>query len=353
MQTWLPLSEQFVHALVTGSRHPSVVVARRTLENRDTFPFRPIYSLERIVPRRLEGSVHERRLLTAGLLGVARRHRVGLVHHHHGYRIFDPVGLCLRRKLPFVVSLHGHDATAFAQAEPGTFAYALDHVSAVIVPSHFLVAATEALGVPRERIHVIPAGVDTAFFTPSAVPPDPNVLFVGRFVEKKGLDVLLSAWTDVAARVPGAHLHVLGFGPLESLARSGGDGITVEHADPTRRADQVRHAIRAARVVVTPSRTAADGDVETLLLVNLEAQASGRPVVTTRHGGIPEYVDEDRSALVVPENDAPALAAALGTALAEPGLAERFGAAGPAVVAPLDVRTCTARVDELYDRLLA
>src|SRR5205085_11671054 len=121
----------------------------------------------------------------------------------------------------------------------------LDHVSAVVVTSHFLVAATEALGVPRGRIHVIPAGVETTFCTPSEVPTDPKVLFVGRFVEKKGLDVLHAAWTEVAARMPDAHLHVLGFGPLESLARSGGNGITVTRAVPTHRADQVRHAIRS------------------------------------------------------------------------------------------------------------
>ena len=41
---------------------------------------------------------------------------------------------------------------------------------------------------------------------------------------------------------------------------------------------------------MSPSRTADDDSVESLLLVNLEAQASARPVVTTKHGGIPEYV---------------------------------------------------------------
>jgi glycosyltransferase involved in cell wall biosynthesis len=151
--------------------------------------------------------------------------------------------------------------------------------------------------------------------------------------------------------VPEAQLRVLGFGPLEGLARSGGSGVTVELTDRARRAEQVRDAIRGARVVVTPSRTADDGDVETLLLVNLEAQASGRAVVTTRHGGIPEFVDDGKTGLVVPENDPGALADALVATLAEPGLAETLGEAGPAWVAQFDVRTCTARVDDLYDRL--
>jgi glycosyltransferase involved in cell wall biosynthesis len=127
----------------------------------------------------------------------------------------------------------------------------------------------------------------------------------------------------------------------------------VELTDPARRADQVRDAIRRARVIVTPSRIAADGDAETLLLVNLEAQASGRPVVTTRHGGIPEFVSEGETALLVPEADAAALSDALARVLLDEKLAERLGAAGPAWAMRFDVDRCTAAVDDLYDAIAA
>jgi glycosyltransferase involved in cell wall biosynthesis len=109
----------------------------------------------------------------------------------------------------------------------------------------------------------------------------------------------------------------------------------------------------AASVVTTPSRTGPDGDAESLLLVNLEAQASGRPVVTTRHGGIPEFVDEGSSALLVPEGDAGALADALVRVLADRDLATRMAGAGPAVAERFEVGACTARIDDLYGVLLA
>lgn len=352
MQRWLPLSEQFVHALVTGSRHRGVVLSRLRPENRQTFPHRAVWSLGAI-PEPWPRNLWERRAISAAIVVLARASRARIIHHHHGYRLGDLNGPVQRLGIPLVVSVHGHDVTAFARAYPGALEGTLPLASAVIVPSRFTIPFAVALGAAEERVHVIPSGVDVGWFSPTPLPTgDPEALFVGRFVEKKGLDVLIKAWPSVREAVPSARLRLLGAGPLERLARTAGPGSDVELTDPARRAVQVRDAIRRARLVVTPSRTADDGDVETLLLVNLEAQASGRPLVTTRHGGIPEYVDEGRTALLVPENDAGALAAALIRVLTDDALARAMGDAGPQWARRFDVRACVARVDDQYDRLM-
>ncbi len=351
MQTWLPLSEQFIHGLVSRSRHRSMVVARLPLRNTEQFPHDPVHSLGTI-PTILSPAI-ERRFVTAGLFMLTARHRPRLVHHHHGYRCMDPVGFVRRRRVPFVLSLHGEDVTAYTTRWPGALDDALECASAVIVPSRYLAERAEAVGAAREKVRVIPSGVDTRFFRSTPLPEDSlEAVFVGRFVEKKGLDVLLTAWPIVLRAAPQARLRLVGFGPLEALARSGGEGVIVEPADPKRRGVQVRDAIAHARVVVSPSRTASDGDVESLLLVNLEAQSSGRAVVTTRHGGIPEFVDEGRTALVVPERDVDALAEALISVLKDDSLAVRMGEAGPEWASQFDVDVCTASVDNLYDELI-
>jgi glycosyltransferase involved in cell wall biosynthesis len=169
---------------------------------------------------------------------------------------------------------------------------------------------------------------------------------VGRFVAKKGLDILAAAWPQVARAVPEARLRVLGFGELEHVARSIPGNVEVV-LSPTRTA--VRDAMRQSRVVVSPSRTVPGDAVESLLVVNVEAQASGRPVVTTRHGGIPEYVRDGETALVVPENDAAALADALIAVLTDDSVAGRLGAAGPGWAAQFDVSLMARRVDAAYD----
>ena len=353
VQHWLPLSEQFVHRVVTGTERAAVVVSRTTPTNRAAFPHRPVVSLGRLLPPPRPFTPTERRLLTAALLAVAARHRVGLVHSHHGYRLRDVEGFVRRRSVPWVASLHGQDVTTHAREWPGEMLPVLPLVSTFVVPSRWLAERVVGLGVEPDRIEVIPSGVDTCHFVPTPLPDGPpEVLFVGRFVEKKGIDVLLDAWPRVRTAVPHARLRLLGFGPLEPAPGARPDGVVVERADPARRATQVRDAIARAHTVVTPSRTAADGDAETLLLVNLEAQASGRPLVTTRHAAIPEYVVEDETALVVPEADADALADALVSVLTDASLAARLAAAGPGTVADLDVVRCNARVDRLYDRLL-
>jgi len=350
VEHWLEMSSGFVHAHVTHSRHRGVVVSHNATENRQAFPFRPVVRLDRLAavvpPRRWDAA------RDAALRAVAASYRVGVVHAHFGYAARDVVPLVTRTRLPFVLSLHGSDATSLPRRQVGHYDPIVDCVDAVVVPSQFLADVAVGLGFAREAVHVIPAGIDTSFFTPQPLPADPVVAFVGRLVDKKGVDILMKSWPLVRGEMPDARLQILGAGPLEGLVLAD-ESVRRHVPDPARRAAQVRDLIRSARVVVSPSRTAANGDAESLLLVNLEAQASGRPVVTTHHGGIPEFVEPDESALLVDEGDVEGLAAVLVRVLRDRALAERLAARGPEVAARFDVRDCSARVDALYDAVSA
>lgn len=349
IERYLDLSSGFVHGQIGRSRHRGVVVSRQPIENLAAFSLPAVLRVPAVVDLMPTGA--RERAARAYVLRQARRIHADIAHAHFGYAL-PYARIAMRRAgLPLVLSLHGHDATAWPREAPWAYAPDPSLVAAVVVPSAWLGERAAALGFAPDRIRVIPSGVDTAFFAPSPRPTgDPVVAFVGRLVDKKGIDTLMAAWPAVRAAVANARLRVVGAGPLAGLVR--GDGVELIAPDAERRAEQVRDALAAATVVVTPSHTAADGDAESLLLVNLEAQASGRPVVTTRHGGIPEFVDENSSALVVPEADPVALANALTQVLTDEALASRLGVAGPAVAARFDVRAMTARVDDLYDELL-
>ena len=344
-----------MHALVARSAHPAVVVSRDRPVDRSAFAGPEVRSLAWAGHVRPARAVRAARSL--GLEVVARGRHAQVVHVHFGYAAHDVLGLVRRRRLPLVLSLHGDDVTALPRLRPGHYDHLTGVVDALVVPSRWLAVRTAELGFAPDRTHVVPSGVDLVRFSPTPLPDGPpRVAFVGRLVEKKGIDVLLSAWPAVRAAVPGAELDVLGDGPLRSAvgaaAAAPGSGVTTHRPDPARRHEQVQALLRGATVVATPSRTAADGDAESLLLVNLEAQASARPVVTTRHGGIPEFVDEGRSALVVPEGDARALAEGIASVLRDRALAARLGGAGPAVASRFTVERGAAAVDSIYDALL-
>jgi glycosyltransferase involved in cell wall biosynthesis len=349
MDYWLQPSEGFVYDLVRTLRHPGTVVATLPLLNTDRFPFDDVHSLARwtgwLRPRRLRPRVDD-----AVMEAVARRRKVAIVHVHHGYALDRVVSLARRRQLPVVLSLHGHDVTGYLEQRPDAYRGAAAVVSAVVVPSKFLVDYAELAGFDRALIHVQPSGIDMTAFSPSPLSDGPPIaLFVGRFTAKKGLDVLAAAWPAVQAAIPEARLVLCGYGALEPLARSVPGNVTVV-VSPDR--DEVRRQMRRCRCLVSPSHSAADDAVESLLVVNVEAQASGRPVVTTRHGAIPEFVSEGESALLVDEHDVDGLAQALLAVLADEALARRLGEHGPRVVEHLDVRTTAANIDALYDELL-
>ncbi|MEX2586900.1 MAG: glycosyltransferase family 4 protein [Actinomycetota bacterium] len=181
----------------------------------------------------------------------------------------------------------------------------------------------EGYGVKPWRISVVPPGIDLERFKPGdraqaraelQVPAEAKVgLSVRRLVPRMGLEVLLRAWAEVAAWQPDARLLLAGDGPLRSeLQQLAGDlGI----GDRVRFLGKVSDealidCYRAADVSVVPTV-----DLEGFGLVVLEALACATPVIATDAGGLPEVLAPFDKSLLVPKDDAPALAARLRTLL--------------------------------------
>lgn len=207
----------------------------------------------------------------------------------------------------------------------------LDRVDLVIATSPDMVEHSEFLAPIAEKCRVVPFGIDVDAFasTPEiearaaelrAAHERPVVLFVGRLIYYKGVDVLVRAMADVDA-----DLVLVGKGPLrpelEALAASLGIADRVTFAEPLGFAELVAH-YHAADIFCLPSvaRSEAFG------LVQLEAHASGTPVVsTTLTTGVPFVNPDGVTGLTVPPSDAPALARALATLVGDPALRERLG----------------------------
>jgi glycosyltransferase involved in cell wall biosynthesis len=223
---------------------------------------------------------------------------------------------------PCVVKVHGTDVNVVLQrgAARRVAGRILPLADAVVAVSRPLGEELARMGVAPARIHQVDNGVDASVFfardrgearAALDVPSDARVvLFVGRLEPQKGIRELLGAFNRVHARIPRAMLALVGDGVSreEVRARTAPLGQAVRVLGPLPQA-QVAAWMGACDVLTLPSWA------EGMPNVVLEALASGRPVVATRVGGIPDALRDDRAGLLVPPRDAAALADALVHAL--------------------------------------
>ncbi|AFC85995.1 glycosyltransferase [Frateuria aurantia] len=271
---------------------------------------------------------------------LRRRFQPALIHAHWLF----PQGLAAALAAPaaYAVTSHGGDLYGLRGAIFRLVkARVAQKARALAVVSRAMRAPMQALAGPAGRIGVLPMGVDLAGrFHPDPALPRRGLLFVGRLVEKKGLDVLLRALPAVLRQRPGLDLTVVGEGPMrgpwQALTTSLGLAGRV-HFLGARRSDELPEFYRAAEVFVAPFVRAASGDQEGLGLVLVEALGCGCPVVVSDLPACADVHQGMEGVLTVPPGDPEALAANLILALqirerlqtavlaAQPLLRARFG----------------------------
>lgn len=229
--------------------------------------------------------------------------------------------------LPSVVTAHGADVAWLDRARVGRAVarYVFDHSEALIADSQYLATRTEQiLGRPIPHA-AIPMGVSTSRFqpggTPAALTLPPgtrSILFVGKLVPKKGVDVLLRAVHQLAQRGDRVRLFIIGGGPLETelkaLAAQLALGDAVQFLGWVQNHELPSYHA-AADVVCVPSVQDAHGETEGTPVVLLEAMACGAVVVASRSSGIVDVIRDGENGWSVPPRDAGALANALHDAL--------------------------------------
>ena len=180
------------------------------------------------------------------------------------------------------------------------------------------------------------------------------VLYVGRLVEYKGCDYLLRAMQHVQQQRPQARLVVIGDGPFRAaLEKLNGElGVGANFLGELSQ-QPMRSWLERARVFCAPSVTVEGGMSEAFGNVFSEAQAMGVPVVSFRHGGIPETMRDGVTGLLAPERDVETLAAHLMRYLEDHAFWARSREEGMHWVRKtFDVRSQTAGLEAIYDNVI-
>jgi glycosyltransferase involved in cell wall biosynthesis len=262
-----------------------------------------------------------------------------LVHAHFGRGGALALPIARQLGVPLVVHYHGGDATKETHYRRGVLPtiyqqrlVALQREAALFVcVSNFIRERLLARGFPAEKLVVHPLGVeigDEERDAASLAPREPIILFAGRFVEKKGIGVLIEAVRRLGQDGRAVRLELVGDGPLVAEAKRQATGLRDIAFLGWLPNAELRARMQRALAVCVPSVEAAGGDSEGLPMVVLEAMASGAPVVATDHAGIAEAVQDGSTGLLVAPGDVDALAAALRRIVDAPDIAQAMGRAG-------------------------
>jgi len=286
-----------------------------------------------------------------------------IIHCH-----FGPNGILgtdlklLGVKGKFLTSFHGYDVNNYPRT------YGKDVYRMLFAIGDFFTANTNftkkqamALGADEAKIEIIHEGfnIDRFKFSKKELSEDKiiKLLSVGRLVEKKGHKYALLALSRVFKKFTNIRYTIAGDGPLraglESQASSLGISNIIEFVGKINQAQAIK-LYKQSDVFILPSITASNYDREGQALVLQEAQACGLPVLATLHNGIPEGVIDGKTAFLVKEKDAAALAEKLEYLISKPQLWQKMGRAGREFVEKkFTSRVLNQQLLELYNRIIS
>lgn len=317
--------------------------------------------------------VPSRRLLPLGLRWLARqagfscvttqdrravgrflkKKQIDAVLAEYGPTAVSVMDACRDAGVPLIAQFHGYDAYRELLLAEKADAYQrlFKSVSAVVAVSEHMRRQLQELGADPGKLFHNACGADIpGDIRASPAQAGKRFLMVGRLVEKKAPFLSIMAFAKIIAQHPDAKLDIIGDGPLrdacEQLCKSLGLSTIVTFHGATEHAVVLR-SLSQSRCFIQHSVCAPDGDREGTPVGVLEAMGAGLPVVSTRHGGIVDIIEDGITGSLVNEYDVDAMARAMSLYADDATLAQRIGENGRKAV--LENWTSEKSVERLWE----
>ena len=323
MHSYLAQSETFIWQYLHSFKDVKPIIIAKSLENLDQFPvpngkIRPIYGPRWSFPWAMDNWY--RRALKNPLgyaKRVIRKEDIKLIHAHFGPvgNIYLPLSISL--KIPLITTFYGYDLSCEDIIDKHKTAYTqlFEEGTLFLVEGPYMRERLVSIGCPDEKILIQRIAIDLEQYTYKIRSWDGKrqirLLFVGRFVEKKGLEYAIKALAKIKKDYS-FQFRIIGGGDLEENLRSLAMRLDLTKEivwlgiQPHRK---VIEEIQKCDILIQPSITAKNGDSEGgAPTIILEAQACGVPVIATSHADIPYVTVSNESALLSPERNVKHLA---------------------------------------------
>lgn len=249
----------------------------------------------------------------------------------------EAVKVCKQLDVPLVSIALGYEISQedVLKAYSNKYKELFDYAKNIFVVSNHMKSKLKQLGCLESKIVYTPIGPEDTFFKITPNFKKQQLLAVGRFVEKKAPEITIKAFYKVLKKHPNAILVMAGVGPLlnkcKKLILELDISQSVKFLGNINRKEYLE-LLESSYMFVQHSIIASTGDSEGTPVAILEASASGLPIVSTHHAGIPDVVINDKTGFLVPEKDVNLMSEKIVVLLNDSEKAKCFGEAGKSYV---------------------
>lgn len=326
---FLPRSQTFVYQELKAHDRYNTAVMATGRQNEDLFVHRPLVTFDEQVRGPLQAPKRLRWLLTGRSQEMEAHLRAlnpAVLHAQFGPAALQFLPLARRLGVPLVCTFGGIDVQSLVTTMRYQREYwsywpyylqarkMLQGCTRILAVSEDLASKLITFGAPPDRVFVYYRGIDLPDASPDLTKRNPVVVAAGRLVEKKGFRYAIDAFAEIAGSFPEWQLHIFGDGPLRDSLQAAIDAAGMQARIQLKgevKQSELFTRMSEASLMVVPSVTSSKGDAEGVPNVLKEAAARGLPIVASRHGGIPEVVEEGQTGFLTPERSSGQLSARL------------------------------------------
>jgi len=269
---------------------------------------------------------------------------------------------CEHLNLPLITSFHGLDVSTWPRWPPylRNLRQLFEKGRIFLVRSKAMKEDVVNLGCPADKVRVLYGGIDVEEFKfkkrRQGGLSKVRILMCGRFIEKKGFAYGIKAFGRLVKKHANIELRIVGDGPLrlklKLLTKILHLGEKVSFSGEKEPKD-IPEEMWNAQIFLAPSVTSRSGNKEGIPNVIKEAMATGLPVVSTRHAGIPELVIDGKTGFLVSEKDVNGLVDRLGYLITHPEIWDDSGRQGRKVVEEkFDLFKQVQKLEKIYQGVI-
>lgn len=291
------------------------------------------------------------------------KHPYDIIHCHFGPNgilgtVLKEIGIT---KGKVVTTFHGYDLSSYIKKNGNDVYKSLFSKGDMFLPiSERWKNKLIELGCSERNIVVHRMGIDTSKFFFSTRERKTNgkvrLLSIARLIEKKGIQYAVQAVAEVLRNHPHIEYSIIGDGPLKTSLEGLIERLNIGNKVKLlgwKQQEEIIELMKNTDIVIAPSVVSEDGDEEGIPVVLMEALAQSIPVLSTRHSGIPELVQDGESGFLVPERNVDALADKLEILIKHPEIWSAMGRAGREYVERhYDIDKLNDKLVKLYQRVL-